>query len=172
MLVSLTSWNHSDLGEGGWHLELVVAAEMERSRQMWESRNSNDGTYNAVYVPYLVVKEKPRILIFYIQMAVTPLDRWCQNKLLGRCYDPEWKLLFLGSRGHEDRTFQLAPLPSWNKNSCLSPSCVPGSTSMWAQKYGSTSPGKTWKLTTTVKGIFWQNHFINITTWSKNQKHG
>lgn len=44
-----TSLNHSDLGDGGGHVELVVAAEMERSRQMWESGNSNDGTYNAVY---------------------------------------------------------------------------------------------------------------------------
>ena len=45
----LTSLNHNDLGDGGGHLELVVAAEIERSRQMWESRNSNYGTYNAVY---------------------------------------------------------------------------------------------------------------------------
>ena len=29
-----TSLNHSDLGDGGGHVELVVAAEMERSRQM------------------------------------------------------------------------------------------------------------------------------------------
>ena len=71
----LTSLNYSDLGDGGGHLELVVAAEMERIGQMWESGNSNDGTYDAVYALYLAVKEKPRILIFYIQIAVSPLDR-------------------------------------------------------------------------------------------------
>ena len=30
----LTSLNYSDLGDGGGHLELVVAAEMERIGQM------------------------------------------------------------------------------------------------------------------------------------------
>lgn len=50
---------------------------------MREFGNSSDGTYHAIYILYLVVKEKARVLIFYTQMAVNPLDRLRQNGLLG-----------------------------------------------------------------------------------------